>query len=203
MVTALFENTLLLAAREGDNDAFEQLQARFEGQVRRFVRHLIGSSDAEDDIVQNIFIALYYNLHRIEPIEKFRPYLFRIARNCCYDELRAQGRYDAVPFDEEPDDGWIDYAADCTPAPDDLAHWTLLHVEVVAAMDRLPEVQRQTLILYAEEGLSYGEIAIALNTNIGTVKSRLFHAKRMLRSLLNPGIVQALERELGGNHVGL
>jgi RNA polymerase sigma-70 factor, ECF subfamily len=202
-VPELFENTLLLAAREGDNDAFEQLQARFESQVRRFVRHLIGTSDAEDDIVQNIFIALYYNLHRIEPIEKFRPYLFRIARNCCYDELRAQGRYDAVPFDEEPAEGWTGYEIDSAPAPDDLAHWSLLHVEVSAAMDRLPEVQRQTLLLYAEEGLSYQEIATAMNTNIGTVKSRLFHAKSMLRRLLNPGILQALERELGAHHVGL
>jgi RNA polymerase sigma-70 factor, ECF subfamily len=203
MAVELFENTLLLAAREGDNDAFEQLQTRFEGQVRRFVRHLIGSSDAEDDIVQNIFIALYYNLHRIEPVEKFRPYLFRIARNCCYDELRAQGRYDAVPFDEEPAGGWMDYEVENAPAPDDLAHWTLLHVEVKDAMDQLPEVQRQTLILYAEEALSYQEIAVAMNTNIGTVKSRLFQAKRMLRRLLKPGILQALERELGGNHAGL
>jgi RNA polymerase sigma-70 factor (ECF subfamily) len=202
MVPELFENTLLLAARDGDNDAFEQLQVRFEGQVRRFVRHLIGSSDAEDDIVQNIFIALYYNLHRIEPVEKFRPYLFRIARNCCYDELRAQGRYDSVALDEEPASGWINYE-DGTPAPEDLAHWTLLHVEVKAAIDCLPEVQRQTLILYADEGLSYGEIAVAMNTNIGTVKSRLFQAKKMLRRLLNPGILQALERELGGNYVGL
>jgi len=64
------------------------------------------------------------------------------------------------------------------------------------AMDRLPEPQRQALILFADEELSYAEIAEVLGTNIGTVKSRLFHAKRTLRRLLRPETVSAIETGL-------
>ena len=58
--------------------------------------------------------------------------------------------------------------------PEEVAHWLLLRLEVQAAMNKLPELQRQTLILHAEEGLAYQEIAEAMDTSIGTVKSRLF-----------------------------
>ncbi len=185
--------------KTGDDGAFVAIHTQLEPQIRRFVRRLIGVSDAEDDIVQNVFIALYYNLHRIEPIEQFRPYLFRIARNCCYDELRDQGRYEAISLDaEEPHTASIlaNVADEAIPAPEELAHWVLLHLEVKAAMDHLPELQRQTLILYSEEGLTYAEIAVAMNTNIGTVKSRLFHAKRLLRNLLSPSTLKAIEDDL-------
>jgi RNA polymerase sigma factor (sigma-70 family) len=66
---------------------------------------------------------------------------------------------------------------------------------VKEAIDRLPEMQRQTLILYSEEQLSYAEIAVAMDTSIGTVKSRLFHAKKLLRQMLRPETLQALENE--------
>ena len=62
-------------------------------------------------------------------------------------------------------------------------------------MERLPELQRQALILFSEEGLSYNEIAEAMDTSIGTVKSRLFHAKQGLRRLLRPDTLQALDVE--------
>ena len=55
-----------------------------------------------------------------------------------------------------------------------------------ATLERLPEVQRQTVILYAEENFTYTQIAQAMGTNIGTVKSRLHHARRTLRRLVRP-----------------
>lgn len=191
----VLEPDLLQQIKTGDDSAFAELQRHLEPQVRRFVRRLIGTTDTEDDIVQNVFIALYYNMHRIETLEKFRPYLFRIARNCCYDQLREQGRYNALSLDDYHNEDFA--VASTLPEPEELAHWVLLHLEVKGALERLPEVQRQTLILYSEEGFSYAEIAVAMNTNIGTVKSRLFHAKRLLRQLLRPDVLKAIEDELG------
>jgi RNA polymerase sigma-70 factor (ECF subfamily) len=63
-------------------------------------------------------------------------------------------------------------------------------------MEYLPEVQRQTLILYSEEEMSYHEIAVAMETNIGTVKSRLFQARKALRRLMRPQTLKALAAEL-------
>lgn len=192
------EHDLLIQAQAGDCDAFADLQARLESPVRRFIWRLIGTSDAEDDIVQDVFIALYKNLHRIYPVERLRPYLFRIVRNRCYDELRRLGRFRQVSLDsdEEPGESWLaGDAADGASQPEEVTHWLMLYLDVQKAIDRLPEMQRQTLILYAEEELSYQEIAQVMNTNIGTVKSRLFYAKKALRQLLHTDTMQALDAE--------
>lgn len=179
-------------------DAFAELQQGLEGTLRRFVRRLIGTHDAEDDILQTVFISLYRNMHRIEPVSNLRPYVFRMVRNRCYDELRQQGRYEHVSMDDEPMDMMVSFtAAGEVPETEEVAHWLLLQLEVREAMERLPELQREALILYAEEGLSYAEIATAMNTSVGTIKSRLFHAKRTLRALLTPETLRALDAEFG------
>ncbi|MFN8372281.1 MAG: RNA polymerase sigma factor [Anaerolineae bacterium] len=194
----LDESNLLLKVKEGDEDAFQQLQTELEPQIRRFVRRLIGSSHAEDDIIQDTFIALYRNLERIEPIEKLRPYLYGIARNRCYTELRQTRRYESISLDDEPEidfgEASITLADDATP-PEEVTHWLMLHLEVQQAMKKLPEVQRQVLLMYSEENLSYQEIAEIMNTSVGTIKSRIFYAKRALRSLLRLETLKALEME--------
>ena len=190
------EQELLEQVRGGDHLAFAELQEALEPPIRRFVRRLIGYHEAEDDIIQTVFIALFRNMHRIDPISNLRPYVYRMARNRCYDELRSQGRFQKVSLDDEPAEMWISFtAAEETAQSEDVAHWLLLQLEVREAMDRLPELQRQTLILYAEEEMSYVEIAEAMKCSVGTVKSRLFYAKKMLRQLVRPETLKALEGE--------
>ncbi len=198
----MLEQQLLQQAKTGDYDAFEQLYAQLEGPIKRFVRRLVGSPDTVDDIVQLTFISLYRNLHRIEPVEYLRPYVFRIARNHCYDELRRQGRFEPLSVEDEATEIKISFTSDKQPEPEDVAHWILLQLEVQRAMEYLPELQRQTLILYAEEELSYNEIAVVMETNVGTVKSRLFQARKALRRLVRPQTLSALEAELseGGDY---
>jgi RNA polymerase sigma-70 factor (ECF subfamily) len=193
----LSETDLLVQAQAGDMDAFGELQARLARPMSRFAWRLIGVHDAIDDIVQDSLIALYLNLERIHPPANLRAYVFRIVRNRCYDLLRRQGRYDVTSLDGPPDESSFalnDPPADDAP-PDEIVHWLLLQLEVQAAMDRLPELQRQTLILYADEGLSYQEIAAVMLCSIGTVKSRLFHAKRGLRARLRPDTLNLLDME--------
>ena len=188
------ETALLEAAREGDLTAFEQLQAMLDAPARRFVRRLIGRSDAEDDIVQNAFFALYKNLERLDVGEKLRPFLFRVLRNQCYDQLRRLGRYDVISLDDDSDDvDRTELAVDQRPQPEEAAHWLMLYNEVQTAIQRLPELQRQTLLLYTEAGLSYQEIASAMGVSIGTVKSRLHNGKRNLVSMLHPDTLYALD----------
>ncbi len=188
------EPELFLRARAGDRAAFDRLQARMEAPVRRFIFRLIGRSDAEDDIVRNVLLALYQNLERIEPAEHLRPFLFRVARNLCCNELRRQGRFQTVSLDAGCDDAESPSAflEDRRPAPEDVVHWSLLYGEVQKAMERLPELHRQALILYCEEDLSYAQIAEAMATDIGTIKSRIHYARTKLVKLLMPEIRRAL-----------
>ena len=188
------EQKLLLAAQEGDMDAYDALQIRLEPPVKRYVRRLTGAVSVEDDIVQDVFLSLFLHLKDIDPPEKLRPYVFRMARNRCYDEFRRWERQQTFSLDEEPVQLWVSFSASTNGSkPDELTHWMLLYMEVQEAMEQLTENQREALILFSEENLSYAEIAAITDTSIGTVKSRLFHAKQNLRRLLRAETLTAIE----------
>lgn len=196
-MSVVIEHSLLRLAQAGDMEAYEDLQFLLEPSIRRFVRRMIDMGDIEDDIVQDIFIAFYMNLAHIQPPENLRPYLYRIARNRCYDELRKLGRADReLSLDDEGAQVWVSFTTSNNQIQhDDATYWSLLHLEVRAAIERLPEPQRQALILYADEGLTYAEIAEIEGVSIGTIKSRIFYAKKALRGLLRPETLQALDME--------
>ncbi len=191
--------TILLAqAQAGDHAAFEALHETFLLPLLRFTRRLVPSDEEAEDIVQETFMTLYLQLGKIHPPEKLRPFLYRVARNRCYDRLRRSGRFEQIEWDE--DDAAprvrVSFAGEIASADeDDAAHWLMLHLEVKAAIDSLPELQRQALLLYAEDELSYQEIADIMEVSIGTVKSRIFHAKRGLRRLLPRETLAAIEDE--------
>lgn len=193
-----YEQSLLAAAQAGDMQAYEDLQRLLEPDIRRFIQRKIYDPYTVDDIVQEVFLAFYQNLERIYPIENLRPYLFRIARNKCYDDLRKLERNGDVSLDDEPVQMRVSFTeAQHQPKPDDLSHWMLLHIEVQAAIEQLPDNQREALMLYSEEQMSYAEIADIMECSIGTVKSRLYYAKKALRGLMKAETIAVLDEEFG------
>lgn len=181
-MTTEIEQTLLRRAQQGHPDAFAALQLYLDPQVRRYIWHLLGYTPVEDDIVQDVFTAVYLNLEKLKPPEKLKPFLFRVTRNRCYDLLRKQGRHDVVPLTAD--------VPVMQASLDEEAHVLLLYQQVKQAMARLPEGQRQVLVLYAEESFSYEEIATALEINIGTVKSRLHQARQAVKKMVqNPDLL--------------
>lgn len=168
--------------------AFTQLRHLLEPRIRRFVCRLIGYTGHEDDIIQDVFLALYLNLERMTPPEKLLPFVYRVARNRSYDLLRKYHRHpeeDLAPH--------ADYLPEAHLTAEDHTHWLVIYEDVRCAIDDLPTLQRQTMILYAEEHLSYAEIAEVMNTEIGTVKSRMYHARRALRARIDPDILENLK----------
>ena len=170
----------LQQAQAGDKAAFDALQEHLDPPVRRFVRRLIGVHPTEDDIMQDVFRALFVNLEQMYPAEKLLPFVYRVARNRCYDALRRQKRHQNVSLDDI-----APLSAELYLQPEERAHWSLVFTRVKAAIDLLPEPQRQALILYAEEGFSMDEIGEIMSVSAGTVKSRLHHARLTLRRLLS------------------
>ncbi|MEL6402989.1 MAG: RNA polymerase sigma factor [Chloroflexota bacterium] len=190
------EQALLVAAVDGDMEAYEVLQIRLEPDMRRYIGRKIYDPFTVDDMLQEVFLKFYQNMHRIDPIENLRPYIYRIARNTVYDHLRKVQRNNDISLDDEPVRMRVSFTeATHQPKPDDLTHWILLHMEVEEAINNLPESQRETLVLYSEEQMSYAEIADVMDCSIGTVKSRLYYAKKNLRGLLNPETVDVLDDE--------
>jgi RNA polymerase sigma-70 factor (ECF subfamily) len=183
------EHIWLQQAQNGNHDAFDNLYNSLYPVVRRYVVRMIGEQDSVEDILQLTFIALHRNIQRVNPAETLRPYVYRIARNRCIDELRQQGRYD--PLDDE-DRVRVSFTANEPPKPEDTVHWMLVRLEVMIAIDNLPQLQREALILFAEEGLSLKEIAEVVNVSVGTVKSRIYHARQSLKRMLHPHTLQAV-----------
>lgn len=192
------EEQLLSAAQDGDQDAYADLQLLLEADIRRYVRGKINDPYTVDDVVQETFLAFYQNLHRIDPLSNLRPYLFRIARNKCYDDLRRLERNEDISLDDDPVRMRVSFTeAHHQPKPDDLTHWMLLHLEVQEAMMQLPDSQREALQLYSEEQMTYAEIAEIMECSVGTVKSRLYYAKKNLRGYLRAETIAVLDDEFG------
>lgn len=192
----LNDHELFRCVRDDDDaQAFATLYDRLEPQIRRYARRLVGRDC--DDIVQESFVALYQYRANVDPVERLRPYLFRITRNLCYDRLRGLQRADVVSLDEDDSVTGrplvFDLKDERATAPDDAAHWLLVKLMVDEAIDQLPDAQREALLLYSEEGMSYAEIAVVTEASIGTVKSRIYHAKQTLRRLVHPEVLLAIQ----------
>lgn len=195
-MTEPLEQTLLVEAQQGDSNAYEDLQLMLQPAIHRFVQRMLNDPMLTEDIVQEVFIKFYQHLGNIDPPEKLRPYLYRIARNRCYDELRRMGRHKSVSLDDEPVEVYVSFTqAHTEPKPDDVTHWLLLGIEVREAIDQLPESQRRALILSSEEEMSYAEIAEIEGVSLGTVKSRIYYAKKNLRQYLNPDTLDVILSE--------
>ncbi|MEO0597941.1 MAG: sigma-70 family RNA polymerase sigma factor [Chloroflexota bacterium] len=179
--------TLLDRAQDDDTQAFAEIREQYEPRIRRFASRMIYNSVDVEDIVQNTFIAFYKNLSRITSSEHVRPFLFRVARNLSYDYLRDHYRQEQVTLDK------CDYQlSDNLVSPEERVHWGMLLDHVRQAIDCLPDLQRETLILYVEEQLTQAEIASVMHTEIGTVKSRLHYARKILQQSLPPDILRPI-----------
>jgi RNA polymerase sigma-70 factor, ECF subfamily len=185
---------LLCRAKGGDHRAFDALQAYLLPAVRRFVRRLLGEPTAEEDIIREAFLALYLNIGRMDREGALLPFLYRVSRNRSYDLLREQGRYDVVSLDggNGQDIPWQESLPSPIPTPDAAVLRLLAWGEVQKAMDCLPENQRQALILFSQEDLSYAQIAEVMNLETSTVRATLYIARKNLLRRLRPDSLQAL-----------
>lgn len=165
---------LVVRCQLGERPAFDELIERWSGPVWKYARRMTNTDDAADEIVQNVWLRVLRGIGRLRDGSKWRAWLFGIARRALMDRLREQ--YAA------PDLGDIDVTG--LPAPEggdgpDVSESELAAVEHELA--RLPVVEREVLMLFYLRELSLGEVADVLGVPVGTVKSRLFRARRLLR----------------------
>jgi len=152
--------------------------------LRRFAYALTGERDLAEDLVQSCLERAVARFHQWQPDRRLRPWLFAILHNLHVDARRRPHR--GVPLDEVPDLP----ARDASPEERISAH------EALEAIDRLPEDQRDVLILVGLNELSYAEAASVLGIPPGTLMSRLHRARARLREMLgrtkSPAIKQVL-----------
>ncbi len=167
---------------KGDTNAFEELVLEYEKKVYNVALRILGNSEDAADMTQEAFIKAYNSLPGFRGDSKFSVWLTRIVSNLCLDFLRSRSRRPTVSLSVE-DDGGDDVqldVADVSQSPELLLERSLTRESVRRGLKALPEDYRQILLLREIQGLSYDEIAEALNIEVGTVKSRIFRGRKKL-----------------------
>lgn len=166
------EQIVVLRCQAGDDAAFETLMASHGPRIRYFVRRLATDAGEIEDLLQEIWITVWRKVPRLRDSASFRPWLYRIARNVVYKHQRRSGHQPSFDAPEITGD-----ATEIRFDPEDVA-------AIHASLGRLSEPHREALTLRFLEDMSYEEMADALECPVGTVRSRIFYAKKALREII-------------------
>ena len=180
------ELTLIRQVQHGDTDAFELLVAAYEKTVYNVALQMTGNREDAQDLTQEAFFKAYNSLSSFRGESKFSSWLYRIVSNLCLDFKRRQSRRPSSSLTVEDDEGetlQLDIA-DESQSPEVLLERKLTRDAVRRGLAELPDEQRQILLLREIQGLSYDEIADAMGLEPGTVKSRIFRARKKLCAFL-------------------
>ena len=160
------DEELAVSAQTGSRDAFEGLVRRFGSSVQIVVERQVGDAHLALDLTQEIWVKVFKALPRFRPQGSFRSWLFSIALNHVRDAKRRQARSRVVYLDDFR-------APPRAPLRFDPRGRTEEHAAIEEALDRVPEPYRTSLLMIDILDLTYEEVATALDTKIGTIKSRV------------------------------
>jgi RNA polymerase sigma-70 factor (ECF subfamily) len=181
----LTDEQLVIAFREGDGQALEQLIQRYLKPVYSFLHRLSGNAQDADDISQEVFVKVWKNLGKYNVERPFRPWLFRIAKNAATDFFRKKKLVPFTDFDQEEGTNPVtDSLADLGPLPDELLASQQAGEKLMDCLQGLPLIYREVLLLRNNDHYSFLEIAEILNQPLNTVKSRHRRGLIMLRDRL-------------------
>jgi len=186
------------AYASGDAAAFEQLYARHERALYRFVRRLLGNALAAqtDEVFQDTWLRVVHARSRWEPQgASFRTWLFTLAHHRVIDLLRRSGREVSIDAFESDDAGdpwqpdaqaWQHWPAPASAAPqsDEIAFWRRAGERLLGCLEQLPLPQRSAFLLHHDDGLALDEVAKALEVGFETAKTRLRYAMSKLRTCM-------------------
>jgi RNA polymerase sigma-70 factor (ECF subfamily) len=178
LVVAELEQLPVRQAKAGDAEAWNTLFRRYQLPLYVYVFELVRDEQASLDLVQDTFIAAVRNISGLREDAKFGGWLFGIAHQKCIQFWRKNRRREFLreEFHEPP--------ADFDDSPDELLIRREQEAEFMKLVNTLPLPQRSVLLLHFVEDFSLDQIAEIVGLPIGTVKSRLFYAKRALRQTL-------------------
>jgi RNA polymerase sigma-70 factor (ECF subfamily) len=179
------DEELLTRLRRGEHDLFGLLVRRHERELYGYLRRYTGDPELAADVFQNTCVAVFTKIQQYEPGRSARPWLYAIATNLAIDAMRRRARRKdakSVPVlpagDDNPDGtaSLFDLLGRAGPGPDEIAEGEELRQLVRTAVDDLPDLLRQVIVLTYFQGMKYQDAADVLGVPLGTVKSRLHAA---------------------------
>ncbi len=171
---------------DGNADEYEKLVLEYQKNVYNLALRMTGDPEDAADMAQEAFIKAYNSLSGYRGDSKFSVWLYRIVSTACLDFLRAKKRRQTVSLSVTDDDGEdteLDIA-DESQSPERIFERAMMRDAVRRGLAALTPEYRQILILRELQGMSYEEIAAVLGLESGTVKSRIFRARKKLCAFL-------------------
>jgi RNA polymerase sigma-70 factor (ECF subfamily) len=190
------QRDLIRRCQSGEESAYAEFYQEYSSQVYTLSWRLLKDREWAKDAVQEIFIKAFRGLKNFQFQSKISTWLYRITINQCRDMLRERTRQPVIysqpprvleedaenPFDQFP--VGVDSIRDSKPTPSQEQNTRELRLRILAAVNRLPAEFGETFYLREFEELSYAEIGQILGCRIGTVKSRIFRARELLKQEL-------------------
>jgi len=183
------ENILIAQVQNGDSASFEKLVLENQTKVYNLALRMVGSEQDAYDMSQEAFIKAYNSIALFRGDSRFSVWLYRLTTNVCLDFLRSEGRraHGSLTYISEEEDEKELEIPDDRFSPETLMEKKELREAVNKGLMSLPKDYRAILLLREIDGLSYEEIAEALSLEEGTVKSRIFRARKRLCAILTEG----------------
>lgn len=181
------EDGLVERARRGDTVAYDELVRRYSGKLYGLIYRMTGHAQDTEDIVQAVFIKAYRSLARFQGKAAFYTWLYRIAINGAINALKKKRRRKTLSLDDqdqhlEREAGYLELAARESPFRD--AALSEMQQKMNAALQTLSEKHRTVVILHDIQGIPHEDIAKMWKCSVGTVRSRLFYARKILQAEL-------------------
>lgn len=178
--------TLVTRCRSGDEAASRILYERYSGKIYQLIFRYFNNPDDAADLVQETFIRVFKSISSFRGDAKLGTWIYRIATNICYDELRRR-KLPEVSLDAgmESEDGKMEWQlADQSAGPYELAEKNERMTRLQECIAKLPEEQRTAIVLRDVSGFSYQDIAEIEKCSLGTVKSRICRGRVALVEML-------------------
>jgi len=184
------DRALIARAQAGDRAAFRQLVERHQRRAFAIALGLVRDENDARELVQDAFLRVYKSLHNFQGTSSFFTWLYRIITNLSIDLIRKPGRQvgdlDEMRFEaDESQEADFPFLSRIDGAdPGEVVRRREIAGRLQAALDALPPYHRGVIVMREIEGLSYEEMAQAMNVSKGTIMSRLFHARQKLQRAL-------------------
>ena len=179
------DHNLIIRCREGDEEAWRLLLARYEAYIYSLCFRIGGSREEALDLTQEALLKVLTGLNKFQPGRPFKPWLRRVTINACLNRLRRRTP-ETVSLEQPVAEDIVlgDTLAGGANEPMAAAEWRDARDTIRQELNRLPLQQRLVLVMRHQEGLSYDEIAAATGLPAGTVKTHLYRARQQLRRQL-------------------
>jgi RNA polymerase sigma-70 factor (ECF subfamily) len=179
----------------GDQKAYGLLVLKYQRRIQRLIGRMVRDVDLVEDIAQETFVRAYRALHQFRGDAQFYTWLYRIAVNTAKKFLLELKNDPTISenfrtTDDDDETSWKKNEPTTDEGPDSILAAKEIAVVVNAAMDALPADLREAVMLREIEGMSYEDIAAAMDCPVGTVRSRIFRARESISQRVRPLLSQ-------------